>query len=87
MPDQKKDSKSVNNERARQLGAVQIQLRSQRAGDNWRGMDRVRRWLQEDPEDRDVYELLLNAVQEKPDLREQVRDFLLEMAQKGSSTS
>lgn len=87
MPDQENNSKSASNERAKQLGAVQIQLRSQRAGDNWRGMDQVRRWLQENPEDREVFELLLNAVQEKPDLREQVRDLLLEMEQKGSSAA
>jgi len=87
VPDPKINPESVNIERARQLGAVQIQLRSQRAGDNLHGMDQVRRWLQENPEDRGVYELLLNAVQEKPDLREQVRDLLLEMAQKGSNVA
>ncbi len=58
MPNQ---TESEDNERVRQLGAVQIQLRSQRAGDNLRGMDQARLWLQENPEDRGVYELLLKC--------------------------
>ncbi len=69
------------------LDTVLIQLKSQRPSDIWRGMDQVRQWLAEDPENRDVYGLLLDAVQENRDLRDQVRTILLEMIQKGSTSA
>ena len=71
----------------RQLDAVFVQLRSQRPSDVWRGMDQVRRWLSEDSENRDVYGVLLDAVQESRELREQVRSLLYEMEQKGSKSA
>lgn len=71
-------------ERDKQLNAMQIQLRSQRASDILRGMAQVRKWLQENPEDRQIYEILLDAVQENHEIRERVRDLFLEMMQKGS---
>jgi tetratricopeptide (TPR) repeat protein len=68
----------------RQLDAVLVQLRSQRPSDVWRGMDQVRQWLSEDSENRDVYGMLLDAVEENRELREQVRNLLYEMEKKGS---
>lgn len=68
-----------------QLYAMQMQLRSQRAGDILRGMNQVRKWLQDNPEDGQVYEILLDVVEENHDvIRERVRDLFLEMIQKGS---
>lgn len=71
----------------RQLDAVLVQLGSQRPSDVWRGMDQVRQWLTEDPENREVYGLLLDAVKENRELREQVRTLLSEMMQKGSRSA
>jgi tetratricopeptide (TPR) repeat protein len=70
-----------------QLDSVLIQLTSQRPSDVWRGMEQVRQWLKEDMEDREVYGLLLDAVEKNRDLREQVRGLLLEMMQKGSKVA
>jgi tetratricopeptide (TPR) repeat protein len=71
----------------RQLDAVLVQLGNQRPSDVWRGMDQVRQWLSDDSENRDVYGMLLDAVKESPDLREQVRNLLSEMEQKGSKSA
>lgn len=76
-----------SSERDNKLDAMQIQLRSQRASDILRGMTQARQWLQENPEDRQVYELLLDSVQENHDIRERVRDLLVEMVQKGSNSA
>jgi tetratricopeptide (TPR) repeat protein len=70
-----------------QLDSVLIQLTSQRPSDVWRGMEQIRQWLKEDMEDRDVYGLLLDAVERNRDLREPVRGLLLEMMQKGSKVA
>lgn len=69
------------------LDAVLIQLSSQRPSDVWRGMEQARQWLKEDPEDKDVYGLLLDAVQKNRGLREQVRDLFFEMIQNGSQSA
>ncbi len=71
----------------RQLDAVLVQLGSQRPSDVWRGMDQVRQWLSDDPENREVYGVLLDAVKESRDLREQVRNLLAEMDRKGSRSA
>ena len=47
----------------------------------------MRQWLKEDPENRDVYGLLLDAVKEHRELREQVRDLLYEMVEKKSKSA
>ncbi|MCK6583969.1 MAG: hypothetical protein HUU11_07875 [Anaerolineales bacterium] len=73
--------------RKSQLDAVLIQLSSQRPSDVWRGMERARQWLKEDSEDKDVYGLLLDAVKNKHELREQVRDLFFEMIQNGSQSA
>jgi tetratricopeptide (TPR) repeat protein len=73
-----------SNKRKPQLDAVLIQLSSQRPSDVWRGMEQIRQWLKENAEDRDVYGLLLDAVQKNRDLREQIRSTLVEMMQNGS---
>jgi hypothetical protein len=75
------------NKRKSQLDAVLIQLSSQRPSDVWRGMEQARQWLKEDTEDKDVYGLLLDAVQKNRDLREQVRNLLTEMMQGGSQSA
>lgn len=74
-------------ERKPQLKVVLIQLYSQRAGDVWRGLNQIYQWLEEDPEDKDVYELLLHAVQRNHDLRHQVRNILFDMVQRGSKVA
>ncbi|MBL8015558.1 MAG: hypothetical protein JNK26_05230 [Candidatus Doudnabacteria bacterium] len=84
MTEQFEGSDLTAGERDGQLNAMQIQLRSQRASDILRSMTQVRKWLQENREDRQVYEILLDAVQENHDIREKVRDLFLEMVQKGS---
>ena len=71
----------------RQLDAVLIQLSSQRPSDVWRGMEQVRQWLKEDPEDRDVYGLVLDAVKKNRDLREEARHLLTEMMQNDSQVA
>ena len=77
----------IPNKRKSQLDAVLIQLSSQRPSDVWRGMEQARQWLKEDTEDKDVYGLLLDAVQKNRDLREQVRNLLTEMMQGGSQSA
>lgn len=68
--------------------AVLIQLSSQRPSDVWRGMEQVRQWLKEDLENRDVYGLLLDAVQANRDLlRDKIRSLFTEMMEKGSESA
>jgi tetratricopeptide (TPR) repeat protein len=50
-------------------------------------MEQVRQWLKEGPEDKDVYGLLLDAVQKNRELREQVRNLLVEMMQNSSKSA
>lgn len=84
MIEQSKNPEPVDNGRDKQLNAVAIQLRSQRASEVLYGMNRVRRWLKDNPEDSEVYKLLLNAVQENQKLRDQARNLLVEMKGQGS---
>lgn len=77
----------ASSKRNPKLDAVFIQLGSQRPSDVFRGMEKVRQLLKEDPENRDVYGLLLDAVKEHRDLREQVRNLLYEMVEKGSRSA
>lgn len=67
--------------------AVLIQLSSQRPSDIWRGMEQARQWLKEDPEDKDVYGLLLDAAQQNREIREHIRNIILEMMKLGSKTA
>ncbi len=83
----KRNQDKEANERKAQLRAVLVQLSSQRPSDVWRGIEQVRQWLTEDPENRDVYGLLLDAVKENRYLREQIRGLLSEMIQKGSTSA
>ncbi|MDL1910510.1 tetratricopeptide repeat protein [Chloroflexi bacterium CFX6] len=77
----------MSTKRKSQLDAVLIQLSSQRPSDVWRGMEQARQWLKEDPEDKDVYGILLDAVQKNRELREQVRALFFEMIQNGSQSA
>jgi tetratricopeptide (TPR) repeat protein len=69
------------------MDAILIQLSSQRPSDVWRGKEQVRQWLKEDPEDRDVYALLVNAAQKNRNLRDDVRNIFVEMLQNGSKAA
>jgi tetratricopeptide (TPR) repeat protein len=62
-------------------------LRSQSASDILRGMSQARYFLQENPEDGQVYEILLDAVQENHDIRDKVLNLFLEMVQKGAKVA
>lgn len=77
----------MSTKRKSQLDAVFIQLSSQRPSDVWRGMEQARQWLKEDPEGKDVYGILLDAVQKNRELRERVRDLFFEMIQSGSQSA
>lgn len=68
----------------KQFDAVHLLLSSQRPSDIWKGINQARQWLNEDPEDRDVYGLLLDAVDKNRDIREQVRNLLLDMMKRES---
>jgi tetratricopeptide (TPR) repeat protein len=67
-----------------QFDIVRLLLSSQRPSDIWRGLDLVRQWLNEDKEDRDVYGLLLDVVDKNHEIREQVRDLLIDMMKRES---
>lgn len=86
MPPKTNPSRTTD-KRKPQLDAVFIQLSSQRPSDVWRGMEQARQWLKEDPEDKDVYGLLLDAVQKNRELREQVRNLFFEMIQNESQSA
>jgi tetratricopeptide (TPR) repeat protein len=70
--------------REMQLKAVQILLLSERSSDNWRAMRQINKWLQENLEDEEVYELLISVVQENDSLIDEVHSILNEMTRKGS---
>jgi len=76
-----------SDERQLQLKSVLDQLSSGRASESWRGIDQIKQWLNENPEDREVYELLLDAAQKNRDFRAQARDLLIEMKGKSSQTA
>jgi tetratricopeptide (TPR) repeat protein len=76
-----------SDKRKSELDAILIQLSSQRPSDVWRGLEQVRQWLKEDPEDRDVYSLLVTAAQKNRNLREQVLNIFVDMLQIGSKTA
>ncbi len=67
------------------LEAVSIQLRSQRPGDLWKGMEQVTQWLQDNPESPKIYEMLLNSVHDNRALRERVRKLLIDVSNNNKS--
>ena len=83
----KSTSDDTHSNRKPQLDVVLIQLSSQRPSDVWRGMEQIRQLLKGNPEDREVYGLLLDAVQKNHDLRGQVRNLLIEMTQNDSKVA
>lgn len=85
MPNKTDPGKALSKRRAQDV--VLIQLCSKRPSDVWRGMEQARQWLKENPEARDVYGLLLGAVQQNRELKEQVRNLLSEMMQRGSKAA
>jgi len=70
-----------------QMEAVYLRLISHRLSSIWQGLERIRQWVSEDLENQDAYGLLLDAVEENPDLREQARDLLIEAMQHGSKSA
>jgi cellulose biosynthesis protein BcsQ len=71
-----------------QLAVMRTQLLSSSLpSEVLRGMGQVRKWLQEEPENQDIYALLLDVVHDNPVLREGVRNLLEEMRAKGSKSS
>ena len=87
MPEENTTPEQDLIERSKQLSAVLIQLLSQRPSDILRGMTQVRYWLQADIEDGQVYAILLDAVHENREMREQVRSLLTQMVEKGSKAA
>ena len=73
-----------SDKRRKQIDAVRLQLSSQRPSEIRRGFELVRLWLNEESEDRDVYSMLLDVVEKNHELRQQVRDLLIDMTQKES---
>ncbi len=73
--------------RANRLGALRIQLRSQLPSDFRRGMNQARQWLQIDPEDAEIYGLLLEIATENPALWEEIHNLLASHAERGSQTA
>jgi len=72
------------NDREVQFRSVFEHLSSNRASEVWRGIDQVRFWLNNNIEDREIYDLLLDIVQRNRNIREQVRSLLIEMKGKDS---
>jgi len=70
--------------REKQLDSVRLQLRSPQPSSVKAGMDQVRKWLQDYPEDRDTFQFLMDALAESPTLREDVRNLVQGFAEKGS---
>ena len=68
----------------KELEVVKIQLRSQRSSENWLGMEQVQLWLQKDPEDEEIYAILLESVEENPRINEPVRILLNDLIDKGA---
>lgn len=75
---------SANTDRKRRLEVMQVKLRSQRPSDIFGAMLEVRKLLQINTEDQEVYEILLDAVRDNSGLRQEIRNLLEEMIQKGS---
>lgn len=73
--------------RKRRLDVIRVKLRSQRPSDIFGALLEVRKILQENAEDQEVYEVLLDAVRDNPGLRQEARNLLEEMIQKGSKSA
>jgi tetratricopeptide (TPR) repeat protein len=74
-------------DRKRRLDVIQVKLRSQRPSDIFSAILDVKKLLQDNPEDQEIYEILLDAVRDNPGLRPEVRTLLDEMIQKGSKSA
>lgn len=73
--------------RANRLGALRIQLRSQLPSDFRRGLSQARQWLQADPEDAEIYNLLLEIAAENPALKEEIHNLVVNYSKRGSQTA
>ena len=71
--------------RENQIGAVRQQLLSPLPSDVKRGIDQVRQWLIDNPEEQETYRFILNIARENSSLLEQISSLLKEMIDKGSS--
>ncbi len=87
MTDQNLSTDSMNAERSRRLDVVRIKLRSQTPSAIFGAMQDIKKWLQENIEDQEIYGILLDAVRDDSRLRPEVRDLLEEMIQKGSKSA
>ena len=80
------DSHQQEKKRDPKYDALLIQLSSQRPSDVFRGMEQAKRWLKENLENRDVYGVLLDAVQANSEqIRDKVRELFIEMMEKENS--
>ena len=71
--------------RENQIGAVRQQLLSPLPSDVKRGIDQVRQWLIDNPEDQETYKFILSIARENSSLQEQIGSLHKEMIDKGSS--
>jgi tetratricopeptide (TPR) repeat protein len=78
---------STNSDRRKRLDVIKVKLRSQRPSDIFGAIIDVKRLLQENIEDHEIYEILLDAVRDNPGLRQEIRNLLEEMIQKGSKSA
>lgn len=79
----------VPDKRKLELDSALMLLVSQRPSEVWRGTEQIRQWLKSDIDDREVYGVLLDAVEQNPDpkLREDARNILMEMVQSKSKVA
>ncbi len=74
-------------DKKQQLDAVRIQLLSARSSDVFLGMQQVKQWLNENPEDTEIYNLLTDSIYKNTDLRPRVRELLQDMIEDGSKSA
>ncbi len=87
-----KESSSLNSptapeSRENPIKSLRLQLLSPQPSSVKAGMDQVRRWLQDHPEDQDVFQLLMEAAREVPTLRDEVRNLVQGFAEKDSAAA
>ncbi|MEP7133721.1 MAG: hypothetical protein ABI904_02195 [Chloroflexota bacterium] len=76
-----------NSNRENQFSVVRKKLLSPLPSDTKQGIDQIRQWLIETPEDQDTYDLVLGIAKESPTLTDEIYSLLQGMASKGSITA
>ncbi len=71
--------------RENQVSAVRKKLLSPLPSDVKQGIDQIRQWLNDDPEEQDTYSLVLNIARDIPSLANEIRSLLQEMVDKKST--